>query len=611
MPDKSPEDSPQVTLQALKKSLQLLGERTLPPAEGQALVQARQAVGKLEVLLQESQPARLETLYHVSQSLGASLELDEVLSRVIDAVIELTGAERGFLLLLDTDTQQLVVQAARGSEGGTLEEDDQGFSRSVVQAVVERGAGVVTTDAQKDPRFADQQSVILQALRSIICVPLRRRDQTIGVVYVDNRIQAGAFTEEDLSLLEAFAAQAAVGIENARLYTLTDRRLAERVAELEMLGEITRQLTATLDLSAVAELALQWALRGTRAAHGWVALGEPEGDDLQIVASELADEAVTPDETVMAAVWQSGQPTALPPRAGQPAYLGAPILRSGKPVGVIVISDSHAFSNSALQFLARLAGHASIALDNARLHQAVQQANQAKSKFISVVVHELRIPMTAIKGYTDLMRQGAVGQVNEAQHNFLDVIRNNVDRMAKLISDLSDLNRVESGRLKLEPAVISLYAVVQETVKSLGPKFAEKGQSLQVEVPADLPELYADPQRIAQIVGNLLNNAWKYTPAGGAIQVHAEHHPAAEGQPEHIRVLVADNGIGISAEDQESLFTPFFRSEAQAVREEQGWGLGLSVAKSLLDVMGGEIGVQSEEHSGTTFWFSLPVESPD
>ncbi|MFN2197568.1 MAG: GAF domain-containing protein [Anaerolineales bacterium] len=611
MPNNLSEDTPQAALQTIKKSLQRLSERTLPPDEGQALIQARQALSKLELMFDEHQSPQLEGLYRVSQSLGASLELEEVLSRVIDAVIELTGAERGYVLLLDPDTQQLAVQAARGSDGGNLDEDDQGFSRSVVRAVVEHGAGVVTTDAQKDPRFADQQSVIIQALRSVICVPLRRREQTIGVIYVDHRVQAGIFTDEDLSLLEAFAAQAAVAIENARLYTLTDRRLAERVAELEMLGEITRQLNATLDLDSVATLALQWALRGSQAARGWVALEAPENAGFEIVASEPGDEAVPLEESAITVVWQSGQPAAFPPQADRPAYLSAPILRSGKPVGVIIVSGPQPFSDTTLQFLTRLAGHASIALDNARLHQAVQQTNQAKSQFISVVVHELRIPMTAIKGYTDLLRQGAVGAVSEAQLNFLEVIRKNVDRMATLISDLSDLNRVESGRLKLAPSEISLYSVVQETVKSLGPKLAEKDQSLQVEVPEDLPELYADPQRIAQVFGNLLNNAWKYTPAGGAIQVRAEHFPTAGDQPEHIRVSVADNGIGISAEDQESLFTPFFRSEAAAVREEQGWGLGLSVAKSLLDVMGGEIGAHSQEGSGSTFWFTLPVENSD
>jgi signal transduction histidine kinase len=201
-----------------------------------------------------------------------------------------------------------------------------------------------------------------------------------------------------------------------------------------------------------------------------------------------------------------------------------------------------------------------------------------------------------------LLRQGVVGPVNEQQLNFLNVIRNNVERMSALVSDLSDISRIEAGRLKLECSLISVQDYLDETICSLGPKLEEKSQTLSVEIPQDLPKVYADPNRLMQVLTNLLSNAWKYTPPDGEIQIHARQ----EG--EAVRLEIIDNGIGINAEDQEMLFEQFFRSEDSAVREQQGWGLGLNVAKRLVEIMGGTIGFSTGTGQGSTFWFTLPTQ---
>ena len=239
------------------------------------------------------------------------------------------------------------------------------------------------------------------------------------------------------------------------------------------------------------------------------------------------------------------------------------------------------------------------------LTKAVQEYQQAKTKFVSVVTHELRIPMTSIKGYTDLLRQGAVGPVNEQQANFLGVIRNNIDRMSQLVSDLSDISHIESGRIKLDSACIPIMPLIDEVMANFKPRFAEKNQILEVDAPDNLPSVYGDTSRISQVLNNILNNACRYTPSGGKITLRAQ------AERTKVRITIRDTGIGISPADQKQLFTQFFRSEDPAVRDQQGWGLGLTVAKKFLEIMGGEIGVQSALKEGSSFWFTLPAREEE
>ncbi len=234
-------------------------------------------------------------------------------------------------------------------------------------------------------------------------------------------------------------------------------------------------------------------------------------------------------------------------------------------------------------------------------NEALEKASQARSKFISVVTHELRIPMTSIKGYTDLLRSGVVGPVNEQQSSFLNIIRNNVERMSALVSDLSDINYLETDRLKLDLKSISLSDCIDEALLSLKSRLDEKQQSLVCEIPSEVDQAYADAHRVKQVLLYLIGNANKYTPGSGQIVVRVKP------QGDFVLIEITDTGIGISPADQAQLFKVFFRSEEAAVRDQPGWGLSLHVAKGLVELMGGEIGAASVIKEGSTFWFTLPV----
>ncbi|HLF90894.1 MAG TPA: GAF domain-containing protein [Anaerolineales bacterium] len=589
-------------LKSIHKLLKSLERQPDLPVETTRLAaQATESLTHLTALLAEGEEqSRLAALYGVSSMLGGSLNLNEVLNQVMDAVIELTRAERGFLVLVTPESGDLVLRAARNFVGESLSEENMQVSRTVIDTVIRSGEGVVTTNAQEDPRFARRESVITFALRSILCAPLRSRGSIIGAVFVDNRVQTGLFDEADLSMLNAFASQAAVAIESARLYTQTDQTLAARVDELEILSQIDRELNRQLELDHIVDTTLEWAKRGTQASGGWIALYERDGTTLARVSEPDRGAYLSSSEPVVAQTLANGTPTAFPPGSNNAARLAIP-LQTSHPLGILVVEAAEPFSEEASKFLGRLASRAATAMENAQLFQAVQDANQAKSNFVSVVSHELRIPMTSIKGYTDLLLQGMMGPLTDPQKNFLDVIRNNVERMRVLVSDLSDISRIETGRLRLENAALPLHGLVEQVVKSLQPKMEEKEQTLQVNVPEDLPRCYADPNRVIQVLTNLVSNSWKYTETGGQIVVTGR----LDGT--HLCVEVTDNGLGISDEDQAKIFTQFYRSEDEKVRAETGWGLGLSVTKNLVELMGGEIGFRSSLGEGSTFWFTVPV----
>ena len=554
---------------------------------------------------------RLGVLYEVSQVIGSSLDLETVLNQVMDAIIQLTEAERGFLMLLDDDGK-LQVRIARNFDQETLEGGESSVSRTITRQVVNTGEPVVTTNAQTDPRYAGQASIVTHALRSIMASPLRARGNIVGVIYVDNRIKTGIFSEKDLEVLDAFAAQAAVAIDNARLYSAKDQALADRVEELTMLQWIDRQLNETLDTAHAMQITLEWSARLCKAGSGNLGLYDPELKTVRLVAhwgepDEFSGTQELPlTHPLIGQVFESEEAALqITPPGVEPArtVLCVPIRRENSVIGVVtlVAVRADAFDEDAQALVSRLADRAAIAIENSRLYDAVKAANRAKSEFVSLVAHELKVPMTSISGYADLLP--VVGPVNDQQGKFLETIKNNVHRMTVLVNDLNDISRIESGQLFIELGEVDLKTVFAEAKDGVMRQIEERGHHLVEQIDPNLPAVYGDRSRVVQVLVNLLSNAYKYTPHGGTITL------AAQRDGERVSVSVADSGVGMTPEQLRKLGTKFWRADNDHVIDQPGTGLGLAITQNLITLMGGALDVQSTPGQGSTFTVRLQTYS--
>ncbi len=572
----------------------------------QRLVAIDQLLAELEEERKESvQYERFAKLYDVSRVIGSSLDLQTVLDQVMDAIIQLTGAERGFLMLLDDDGN-LNVRVARNFDQETVSADAFALSRTVTTRVLESGQAIVTTNAQDDPRFAGQQSVVTHALRSIMASPLRVRGTLIGVVYVDNRIRSGMFSEKDLDILDAFAGQAAVAIDNARLFSATDQALSAHVEELTMLQRMDRQLNETLDTAKAMAVTLEWSSRVCNARSASMGLLDPDAQMLRVVShygepDMLTDQAIDLNHPLVKRVVETQEPVLQRAEGDSPLLIFVvPVRRERKVIGVITMTATgeNAFSDDARALVSRMADRAAIAIENARLYDAVKAANNAKSEFVSLVAHELKVPMTSIQGYADLL--AVVGPVNDRQTQFVATIKNAVNRMKVLVSDLSDISRIESGQLKMDLKAVNVVDAINTTTEATTAEVERRKHHLVVDVEPNLPPVRADKDRLTQVLLNLMSNAYKYTPDGGTIKVQARRQGSRE-----VSISVTDSGVGMTAEQLAKLGTKFWRADNGL--QQPGTGLGFAITRNLIDLMHGTLDIRSEPGKGSVFTCILPV----
>jgi len=553
---------------------------------------------------------RFEALYNVSRLLGSSLDLQVVLDQVMDAVIQLTNAERGFLMLRDDDGD-LAVKAARNLDQQTISSDKFKFSRTIANEVLDSGRHIITMNAAEDPRFAAQASIVSQSLRSIMAAPLWARGMIIGVAYVDSRVTVGLFDEDDLEALDALAGQAAITIDNARLFSATDQRLAAHVEELLQLRRIDRQLNETLDADKAMQYTLEWACRLTGATSGQLGLQEPDQHirtTHQVGAPLHADANSEPYEYLdvaypqVLAVVERGM-SMLMDVDGRSVML-VPVRREHKVIGVVVLEreDEGSFTLYQQDLVERVVARAAVAIENARLYAAVQAADKAKSEFVGIVAHDLKVPMTSIMGYADLTRID--GNLSDQQSDFVDKIIDTVYRMEKLVSDLSDISRIESGHFFMNETRVSVSNIVKAMKDNTMTQIDAREHKFIEKIELDLPDMWVDYYRLLQVLTNLVSNAYKYTPNGGTIMVRARRIEGGAGEP-RIEFMVRDSGVGLSPEQLAKLGTKFWRASDRYTRSQPGTGLGYSITRSLVEQMGSTIDVKSEVGTGSMFTFSI------
>jgi signal transduction histidine kinase/transcriptional regulator with GAF, ATPase, and Fis domain len=591
--------------------------------------QAAGAIVKARLLEETQRRARhLQSLNEVSRQLTSTLELDPLLKSILQSASEIINCESGGLIMRDESTDELAFKVAVGPVAQTLLNLRLSQDISLFGKVMESKEPLMVNDAQGLEEWSEiygKQTGFVT--HGVLIVPLQVMDQMIGAIVVINKRDTSSFSMDDQDLLTAFASQAGIAIENARLYQMTDQELADRVEELSVLQRIGRELNTSLDTQKATKITLEWAVRQSKATLGVLALVKEE--DIQVFSHKGITQGPdgTPPEEVTLDFHAHGVKEAIENGSLQKVVLNSsrpglmprtlirvviPIRRETLTTGIILLEfNSTSFiTDDLMNFLLRLSDQAAIAIANAQLYDAVQAANIAKSEFVSFVSHELKNPMTSIKGYTELIAAGAVGPINEAQANFLGTIRSNVERMATLVSDLADISRIEADRLRLDFKALNPKEMLDEVMRSLRKQYDEKTLEVVIDFPSEIPQVWGDRTRIIQVMTNLLSNACKYTPNGGKVYVQAEatkNKWDTEGAPDVVHMWVQDTGIGISEEDQKKIFQKFFRSEDPKTREAPGTGLGLSITKSLVEKQGGKIWFESEFRKGTTFHFTIPV----
>jgi signal transduction histidine kinase/putative methionine-R-sulfoxide reductase with GAF domain len=621
--------------------------------------QAAGAIVKARSLQESERRARqLAKLNEVSLSLTSTLDLKRLLNQIMQSAVEILNCQAGSLFLVDPHTDELIFEVVLGPVASNLAGRRLPAGTGLVGQAQMSGKPIIANDAKRRKEWFDKTDEQTGFdTQDLLVVPMRIQDRVIGVIEVINKLDGAPFTQSDQELLSAFTSQATIAIENARLYTMTDQALAATVEELEMMQRIDRELNASLDIERAMRLTLDWAMRQSRAEAGLVGAMDGEGVRVMVAqgySEDLAgalqsdsgarvaddsengrgvrekDSAPRPASTwrlpaehpaVRQAI-ESGAPLCTPVEDGggdrslrlmenARQRIVVPIRRETTTIGLILLesAQSEPCPDETLNFLARLSDHAAIAIANAQLYEEVKEANLAKSRFVSFVAHELKNPMASIKGYTELVSSGMAGPVNEMQSSFLATVRSNVDRMNTIVSDLNDLTKIQVGNLRLEYRAVQITEVLEDVIRSMKRQVDDKGQQMTLHLQDNLPPVWADPARLAQILTNLVSNAHKYTPENGRFEIGVERYSETQGVlagTEMLHIWVKDYGIGISEEDQKRVFQQYFRTD-DAKEMASGTGLGLSITKSLVEMQGGRIWFESVLGSGTTFHFTVPI----
>ncbi len=503
------------------------------------LEEARRASSSLQKKLDE-----METLAGLGQSITCTLDLDTILASVVEAAVGLTGAEEGSLLMLDAASGELYMRAARNFQDDFVRTFRMPVQDSLVSSVLQSGDPILINEQ------TPQKIKTSYLVHSLIYVPLKVKNQIIGVLGVDNRLQRQSFQEHDVKILSALAEYAVIAIENARLYensNIERRKLETILGSIEdgviVLDQDQRLLLANRQIQTSFDLQ-ENAWQGHRYEEFF-----PQQEMLALVQGEpdARSEVPLPDGRIF-----DGQSITVP-------EIGA----------VVTLHD--------ITYLKKL--------------------DRIKSEFVNTVSHDLRSPLTAIMGYVELIERA--GPVTDLQKEFIRRVMASVVNITRLVDDLLNLGRIEAG-FDTRKDNIQMESLLNLSIESMRKRIREKELEISITATPELPSLVGNPPQVRQMVDHLLENAVKYTSKGGKINIRLD---SAQSQ---MLLRITDNGIGIPAGELSYIYDKFYRA-SNIHPDSQGSGLGLAIVKSIVENHNGRIWIDSTVGSGTEVSIVLPL----
>ena len=596
------------------------------------LNELRQRTTDLTELL-EQQTATSKVLEVISRS---AFDLQAVFETVAESSVRLCGADRAFIWRFDGELLRMAVaynasQALKDfiSKNPTIR---PGRTSGAGRAVLERRT-VHIPDTLADPDYS--YAIDVEKIRTVLAVPILKGDDLLGAMAIYHLEEVRPFTDKQIALVETFADQAAIAIDNVRLLDALRHRtdeLGRSVGELQALGEVSQAVNSTLELetvlSTIVAKAVQLSGTETGAIYGYdeqaheFRLRATYGMDQGLIDA-LTQRHIGLDDPNVAPAFAQREPIQVADlrdepasilneiilRAGYRARMVAPLLRGEDIVGMLVVRrrTPGEFAKNTVDIIKTFAAQSALAIQNARLFHEIEdkswqleEASQHKSQFLANMSHELRTPLNAILGYSELMADGAYGEPSEKMLGILKRLESNGKHLLGLINDVLDLSKIEAGQLVLELSDYSVQDIAQTVRSTLEPLAADKKLGFKVEVAPQLPPGRGDGRRLTQVLINLVGNAIKFTDTG-EVTIKAEANNGS------FHVSIRDTGPGISAIDQAKLFQEFQQADNAITRKKGGTGLGLAISKRIIEMHGGKIWVELQLGEGSTFAFMLPV----